>query len=630
MKLLRALLARPLAAFSLTVLTLIALAAIFAPLLAPDPPNYGPLTDIMAGPSWAHPLGTDELGRDLLSRLMYGARPAILQTLEVVGTTILIGLPLGLFSGYVGGRTDRILMRVVDIGLAIPAMVVILIVLSVFPTDFYVATVTLGILLVAPFVRNIRGAVIAVRGDLFVDAARVAGLSTPRIISRHILPRVRGPVLVQATLLSAIALLFTSGLGYLGFGVQPPNPSWGTMVGEAQRYINQDTWMLVDSGGIVALTVLCFGLLGDAIRDVTVEAWTGSLSPSGLDRAQPEENDTGAAPDGEALLSVRGLRVVFPARGGEVAAVDGVDFDVAPGEAVGLIGESGCGKTSVARALMRLLRGEGRIAAGSILFEGVDVLSLDREQLRRFRGSSIAYISQEPLVSLDPTCRVGSILRGAIRAHERVSRAQADARCIELLEMVRLPEPERVLRLYPHELSGGMAQRVAIARALATRPRLLIADEPTTALDVTTQAEILDLLRGLARETGMALLFVSHDCWVVSELCTRVLVMYAGQVVERAPVQALFEHPAHPYSERLLRSDPRSAIDTTQPLPTIPGSVPAPGAWPRGCHFMERCPYAREACGVAPVVLTELGDGRHSRCLFAQELLERGAIEVAL
>ena len=273
----RLLLRRRLALLSLIVLSVIVGAAIFAPLLAPHAPDSLDLAHFLSGPSSAHLLGTDELGRDLVSRLIYGARPAVIQTLEVVGTTLGLGLPLGMLAGCAGGRLDRIVMRVVDVGMAIPGMVVILIVLSVF-NDFDIAMIALGILLVAPLVRNIRGAVIAVRSELFVDAARVAGLGDLRIVFRHILPRVRGPVLVQATLLSAIALLFTSGLGYLGFGVQPPNPSWGTMVGEAQRYINRDSWMLIDSGGIVALTVLCLGFLGDAIRDVSVEAWSGPVT----------------------------------------------------------------------------------------------------------------------------------------------------------------------------------------------------------------------------------------------------------------------------------------------------------------------------------------------------------------
>ncbi len=614
---------RPLATISLAILLGIVVCAIFAPLLAPDPPNYGPLTDIMAGPSWAHPLGTDELGRDLLSRLMYGARPAILQTLAVVGTTVILGLPLGLFSGYRGGGFDRTLMRVVDVGLAIPAMVVILIVLSVFPTEFYLATIALGVLLVPPFVRNIRGAVIAIRGDLFVDAARVAGVGHLRVVFRHILPRVRGPVLVQITLLSAISLLFTSGLGYLGFGVQPPNASWGTMVGEAQRYINQDTWMLVVAGGIVAITVLCLGLLGDAIRDVSVEAWTGAASQARPTRQVSSDHASAGPPDPAALLSVRDLRVAFGSGQNEVNVVDGVDFDIAVGEAVGLIGESGCGKTSVARAVLNLLRGDGHIAGGRVVFDGVDVTELDSAALGQFRGGAVAYISQEPQASLDPTFRVGAILHEALRAHGKYSRAAAHARSLELLQMVRLPEPERVLALYPHQLSGGMAQRVAIARALANHPRLLIADEPTTALDVTVQAEILELLDNLSRETGMALLLVSHDCWVVAELCSRVLVMYAGEIVERAPIGALLEHPGHPYSERLLRSDPRAAEDDALPLPTIPGSVPPPQEWPSGCRFRDRCEYARDACAAGPIALVELDEERGSRCLFAQELFER-------
>jgi peptide/nickel transport system permease protein len=618
----RSLLRRPTAVLSLAWLTLVVVAAIVAPLLAPYGPDYAPLVGFLHGPTGAHLLGTDELGRDILSRLIYGARPALAETLEVIGTTVTLGLPLGLLSGYSGGRLDRFVMRAADIGLAIPAMVVILIVLSVFPSEFYIAMIALGVLLVPPFVRNVRGAVIAVRGELFVDAARVAGLGRIRIVFRHILPRVRGPVLVQVTLLSAIALLFTSGLGYLGFGVAPPNPSWGTMVGEAQKYINQDSWLIVPSGGVVAITVLCLGLLGDAIRDVAVERWSGPPPRRARHGGVPETTGVGE-PDPAALLSVRGLRIEFARGGRQIAVAEGVDFDIYPGEALGLIGESGCGKTSVARAVIRLLRGGGEITAGRIVFDGRDVLALDPAALRELRGGGIGFISQEPQVALDPTFRVGAILREALRAHGRLSRAELRARSLELLGLVRLPDPERVLRLYPHELSGGMAQRVSIARALAGRPRLLVADEPTTALDVTVQAEILELLRTLAAETGMALLLVSHDCWVIAELCRRVLVMYAGQVVECSPVDLLFERPGHPYTERLLRADPAGVDDDSAPLPAIPGSVPVPEDWPLGCHFRERCEYAKDACAAAPVALTALAAGRESRCVFAHELYER-------
>jgi peptide/nickel transport system permease protein len=619
---LRTLLRRPSAAISLAVLAVIVLAAIFAPLVAPYAPNYADLAHPFAGPSFTHPLGTDELGRDLLSRLIYGARPAFIEMLEVMGTTLAIGLPIGLLAGFIGGRTDRVAMRMVDVGMAIPAMVVILIVLSVF-TNFDIAMIALGVLLVPPLVRNVRGATVAVRGELFVDAARVAGLGQARIVFRHILPRVRGPVLVQATLLSAISLLFTSGLGYLGFGVTPPNPSWGTMVGEAQRYINVSSWPLVAAGVIVAITVLCLGLLGDAIRDVSVEAWSGPVTRQGR-RARADDpasaTDTAREPNSQALLSVCGLRIAFPRAGRNVIVARDVDFDIYPGEALGLIGESGCGKTSVARAIIRLLRGGGEVAGGRIVFDGRDVLALSDAELRRFRGGEVGFISQEPQIALDPTFRVAALLREAIRGHAQLSRTQVRARSIELLEMVRLPEPEQVLKLYPHELSGGMAQRVSIARALAGRPRLLIADEPTTALDMTVQSEILELLRTLAAEARMALLLVSHDCWVIAELCQRVLVMYAGEVVEQAPVDVLFEHPAHPYSERLLRADPSTMVDDSEPLPTIPGAVPPPEVWPESCHFRERCEYARAACAAAPIALMTLDAQHESRCIFANEL----------
>jgi peptide/nickel transport system permease protein len=605
---------KPLGVAGLVIVTLVIVAAACAPWLAPYGPNDANLLHPLAGPSPQHWLGTDALGRDILSRLIWGARPTLAYTLESVVVTIAVGVPLGLLSGYLGGWTDRVIMWLADLGLSVPTLVVLLIVLSVFQNDFWVALIFLGLFTAPPLVRFIRSATIAVRREPFIDAALVAGRSHGHIIGRHILPRIRGTVLVQLTLLSAGGVVMLAGLGYLGYGPQPPSPTWGNMISDAQDALSRSPWPLIAAGGMTGLMVLSLGLLGDAVRDATVEAWAGEVRTPPRRRGDTKRRyaEISERRTAGALVTVRGLSVAFERRGASTVVVDDVSFEVGAGEAVALVGESGCGKTSVARALLRLLESSGgEVIAGSVTFDGQDVLALSGEALRRFRGSAIGYIAQEPMSALDPSFRVGTQLAEAVRAHEKLS----DGRVRELLELVRIPDPDRVARLYPHELSGGMAQRVCIARALAGRPRLLIADEPTTALDVTVQAEILELLRGLRERTGMAILLVSHDWGVVAQVCDRAIVMYAGQVAETAPLADLVSAPGHPYTKALLTCRPDSVPDGADLLPTIPGTVPNPEDWPDGCRFAPRCSYATAVCSTEVVALEAIEAGRESRCL---------------
>jgi peptide/nickel transport system permease protein len=304
-----------------------------------------------------------------------------------------------------------------------------------------------------------------------------------------------------------------------------------------------------------------------------------------------------------------------------VPVVQDVSLDIRAGETVGLVGESGSGKTSVARSVIGLLRGGARLEAGRIVFDGADVTGLTGAAARRLRGGQIAFIAQEPMAALDPTCRIGPLLAQAVRCHQQVTAREARQQVLDLLRQAQLPDPERVARCYPHELSGGMAQRVAVARALAGQPRLLIADEPTAALDVTVQAEIIALLRGL-QEEGLAILVVSHDWGVVAELCDRAVVMYAGQVVEEAPVGELIAEAAHPYTRLLLAANPAQAPDGATKLPVIPGTIPAPGEWPAACHFSPRCPQAADACTAGPVPLHDIAAARRSRCVLSADAAE--------
>ena len=313
------------------------------------------------------------------------------------------------------------------------------------------------------------------------------------------------------------------------------------------------------------------------------------------------------------LLSVKNLSTEFPVKKGIVRAVEDVSFDVDQGEILAIVGESGSGKSVTSLSIMGLLAEPGHVAGGSLEFEGKDLATLSEKQYRELRGNDMAMIFQEPMTSLNPVYSVGNQIVEAIRTHEKVSKAEAKDRAVDLLRKVGIPSPEARINDYPHQMSGGMRQRVMIAMALACNPKLLIADEPTTALDVTIQAQILDLLRRLRDDTGMAVLLITHDLGVVSETADRVVVMYCGQVVEEAEVRTLFDHPMHPYTLGLLKSIPRLEDDDSKRLYMIKGMVPNPLEMPPGCHFSDRCDSCMDICRTKVPELVDV-DGHKVRC----------------
>ncbi|TPG47281.1 ABC transporter ATP-binding protein [Roseomonas nepalensis] len=320
---------------------------------------------------------------------------------------------------------------------------------------------------------------------------------------------------------------------------------------------------------------------------------------------------------GDTLLRVEDLRTTFPSGSGEIAAVDGVTLEVPRGRTLGIVGESGCGKSMLSLSIMRLVPSPGRLAQGRVVLEDRDLAALSPSQMRAVRGSEIAMIFQEPMTSLNPVHSIGDQITEAMRAHDaKASDDELRTRAIEALRRVRIPSPERRFAEYPHQLSGGMRQRVMIAMALSCRPRLLIADEPTTALDVTVQAQILDLLRDLQQETGMSVILITHDLGVVAEMADEVAVMYAGRVVERGTAADIFNDPQHPYTIGLLGSIPRIEEDRERLL-SIDGSVPPPFAFPKGCRFHPRCPFATRACTEADPPLRELSPGHRAACIRA-------------
>jgi peptide/nickel transport system permease protein len=625
-KFVRRLLRRPLAAFCVAYLLAVVVVAIVAPIVLPHVASEqaGSLLAVRQGPSWHHLLGTDTVGRDVLDRLLVGTRVTMVGVAEAFVVALGLGVPLGMAAAFLGGWTDRIVGWLADLTFSMPAIIVILVVLSVFPQSMLAGMASLGIIAAPGIMRVVRSATLPIREELYIAAARVSGLSRPYIVTRHVAPKVAGAIIVQATLLSAAALLVQSGLSFLNLLVAAPAPSWGGMIADGMGVILFQPWLIWPPGLAIFFTILVLGLLGDAVRDATVENWSppARRRMSSRPAAPPRGSGTGEtvrAETGRTLLSVEGLTVAF--RSGEemITVVEDVSLGVRPGETMGVVGETGCGKTVTALSILGMLQDGAEITAGRIDFDGRDLASLPERALRQVRGKEIGLVSQEPMISLNPVLRVGAQLAEIVRRHHDLSRREARERTVELLRSVRLPDPEIVARRYPHELSGGMAQRVAIARALAGGPKLLIADEPTTALDVTMQAEILDLLRELQTEREMAILLVTHDWGVVADICDRAVVMYSGQVVERARPAALFREPRHPYTKALLAANLHGAARTAL-LPTIPGQVPKPGAWPVGCHFHPRCGYATAECRVGSIPLERLSADRETRCIHHDEL----------
>ena len=614
---------QPLGVIASIFILLIFVLGVLAPVIAPFKAGQQDLLVTLSGPSTAHWLGTDALGRDILSRLLFATVPSLTYALIALAVFLLLGVPLGIIAGYRGGRTDSIISRVAEIAMSIPAVIILLVVLAVFSSSPVAAMVTLGLLGSPGLIRVVRGVTLVVREEAFVTAATVAGVKPVNIMATHLVRRALGPILVQASVFVGAALVIQAALAFLGLLSDGDRPTWGGMIGEASQVISLTSWPLIPPGLIIILTVMAFGLLGDAIRDATSD----EASPAGRRRRGAK---TMASPANQLdldtknhLLQVQNLRVSLD---NGVTLVDDATFSVDQGEIVAVVGESGCGKSVTALATLGLLPPGLHVDGGSVIFDGVDLLAGGPEAYAAVRGRGIGYVAQDALGSLDPTHTIESHLREVIVRHEKLSPAELKERTQELLQQVQIADPARVLKLYPHEISGGMAQRVNIALALAGRPRLIIADEPTTALDVTVQSEILHLLRELQQSTKLSVLIITHNWGVVADIADRAVVMYAGEVVEMGDVYTVFKKPRFPYTAALLAADP-SVSPLGERLETIPGRVPAPGSWPTGCRFSGRCPFATEACLEGPLPLRIVPPGSVTRCIRSEELASEGVLD---
>jgi peptide/nickel transport system permease protein len=550
------LLRTPLGAISAAYLVLLLFVAVAGPFLAPYPPSETSLANVLAPPSPGHLLGGDSAGRDILSRLIYATSTSLLGAAVAVAVAALIGITAGLIAGYRGGWFDTAASWMAGVVLSLPAIVILLAARAVIGPSIWWIMAIFGVVLSASYYRIVYGAVRNVRKELYIDAARVAGLSDLRIVGRHVLTAVRAPVILLTTGLFAVAIAIQASLDFLGVG-DPSLPTWGGMLSEGFYNLSRTPWLMAWPSIAIALTCIALSLFGTALRDVLEQSGghTARASTWSAPTPRPEQpvrHD--AAPDSDALLEIDGLSVAYRTGSAWKTVVDDVSLTVRRGEVHALIGESGSGKTQTAWSVLGLLPAGGTCVAGAIRFDGGDVLQMTPRELEQLRGRRIGYVPQEPMSNLDPSYTVGHQLVKPLRITLGLSRKEAKARALMLLARVGIADPERTFAAYPHQISGGMAQRVLIAGAVATEPDLIIADEPTTALDVTVQAEILQLLRDLQRESGMSLLIVTHNFGVVADLADRVSVMRSGSIVETGPVADVFADPLHEYTRGLFEA----------------------------------------------------------------------------
>lgn len=551
----RRLVRNPLGLIAAVVLLAVVVAAVAAPWLTTHAPGAADLRNAFGPSGPGHPLGLDSAGRDIWSRLLFGARNTLGGAVLALAVAMALGIPAGLVAGYAGRWFDAVSGWVVNLLMAMPAMIVLLAARAVLGPTVWALMIILGVLAAPSFFRLVRGIVVNVRHELYVDSARVSGLPPWRIIGRHVLVVVRAPIIIQVSLVAGVALGLQAGLEFIGVGSSSDTPTWGGMLNEGFQFVQRDPSLMLWPGLALGLTSASLVLLGTVLRDVLEDRGTEPVVRR-RDRAarravRPAVLD--GKPERSALLSIRSLAVSYAMPDGtEREVVHDVDLDVRPGEVVGLVGESGSGKTQTAFSALGILPTGGRVSGGSVLIDGQEVVGLPAASWRRLRSHVVSYVPQEPMSNLDPSFTIGHQLVEPIRAATGASRAQARTRALELLRSVEIDDPERTFRAYPHEISGGMAQRVLLAGAMSCDPQLLIADEPTTALDVTVQAEVLELLRRLQQEHGLGVLLVTHSLGVVADLCDTVAVMQDGRIVETGPVDRVLTAPREPYTRRLL------------------------------------------------------------------------------
>ena len=623
---LRRLTQNPVVSVGLAVLVAIVAIVLLAPILPLADPNVAAVAERLHPPfTPGHVLGTDQLGRDMLSRLIWGTRVSLAVGIAAALTAALIGSTIGLLAAFYGRLADMLLMRGIDILMAFPYLLLALAIVAALGPGLLNAMIAIIVVNIPFFARTVRGATLSLVNADFMAAARLSGRSDLGIMLAELFPNVLPTIVITISTTVGWMILETAGLSFLGLGAQPPQADLGGMLGDGRNLIQVAPHVATIPGLVILLLAIGINLVGDGIRDVL----DPRLKSGGVARTYPAtavappDRRRGrlsrAAPDADAVLHVRGLATHFTIGSDVYRAVGGVDFAVRPGEAVGIVGESGSGKTVTALSLLRLVATPpGMIVAGEILYRGEDMVGAPLRRLQDVRGDRVAYVFQDPLTTLNPLIPVGEQIAESLRRHRGLGRADAARRAVALMDAVKIPNAAARTNAYPHELSGGQRQRIGIAMALANDPEIIVADEPTTALDVTTQAQVIKLLNDLRRSHGAALVFISHDFGVIAELCDTVHVMYGGRIVESGTVADVLAAPAHPYTQRLLACVPELGRPE-RPIRPISGLPPPTNALPPGCAFAPRCDLATAACRAGEIAPVTVSDGHWACCVRVSE-----------
>ena len=605
-----------LAAFGGILLLIILTLSILAPILPLKEPNITNTADRFMTPfEEGHILGTDHLGRDLLSRLLWGTQLSLAVGFAAAFIAATFGSILGAIAGFYGQKTDNIIMRFIDMLMAFPYILLALAIVAALGPGLFNALIAVALVNIPFFARNIRGVTVTLANKEFIEAARLSGMSNLRILIVEIFPNLLPMIVIAMSTTVGWMILETAGLSFLGLGSQPPQADLGSMLGEARSALITNPHTSFVPGIMIFCIVIGINLFGDGVRD----ALDPRLKKGSLIRPLPqtiyEGGDTQPTPSTK-LLSVQNLSTQFHVNQDIYQSSKDVSFEIQEGECLGLIGESGSGKSVTALSVTSLVASPpGVIKKGSVNYKNQNLLTLPYEELRSIRGNKISYIFQDPLTTLHPLHTIADQLLEALNAHDsKLSASESISKSKELLQSVQIPNPDNVWDVYPHQLSGGMRQRVCIAMALINDPELIIADEPTTALDVTVQAQILNILNSLRKERKLSILFISHDFGVISQLCDRVIVMYAGSIVEEGPVKNIMQQAAHPYTSELIKCVPQLG-NKEHALHSIPGNPPSLNQLPEGCAFANRCQYKQDQCLKGSVPISSK-DNRSYKCFY--------------
>lgn len=637
----RAFLRAPSGVIGLAALAFLLVVVVVGPPLWGQSAGIFDLMQANQNPSVHHWLGTDQLGRDIGFRIIVATRLSIGLALATAALGAVLGIPGGIGASLLPSRARSVALRAIDALLAFPGILIAIFIGAIVGPGALGATLGVGIALSFFFARVSSALAMSIGGREYIAAARVIGVRGPRLMFRHVLPNIAETLAITATVSISSSIVQVSSLSFLGLGVQAPDFDWGVMLTQGvQSFYVTPAAALVPAAAI-AVTALAFGFTGEAIaRVMNPVLWARARGAPGMSTyavvaaSEPaiEIQDAGydvqkladlltVTDSREVVLDVKDLEITFPGHGRYVKVVDNVSFTLRKGEMLGIVGESGSGKTMTSLAIAQLIPYPGTVK-GEIKLRGRDLQKIPLNDLNEVLGSEIAVVFQDPMSSLNPALRVGTQLTEGVEVHQHLSHAVATGIAVQRLQEVNMPDPYRQLRRYPHELSGGMRQRVMIAMGLMKEPMLLIADEPTTALDVTIQAQIMDVLYRINREHHTAIILISHNLGLISQNCDRVLVMYAGRVVEDLTNEQLQARPMHPYTNGLLAAIPDLSRPRSEALATIPGQVPDVTSIPRGCPFHPRCPLAVDKCRTNRPPLLARSGGQRVACWVANQDLE--------